>query len=329
MNGNDKNTNLGNDNSPGMANDSNDLNNQLNIQNNQMIDDPNNVQIDPQVNNQVPPVADPNKVNSKDNTPNDQSPPSTSVFGNKSSPHSIFDTIEEESSKDNQTPPMVPAQNQTQVEVPQTPDSIQNQNEINMNSTINDNEVFNGTVNSTSTNDDIKGTVNSTSTNDDINGVVNPTNTTVNNVSVFEANIEEDNKNETLVQQFTNSTNYTNTNIENKIVSFNESLANNLLNNSTNKTEINRLAQNIHNKSSIFQDVHSNKTQNKTKMNLIKRNRDQLNSCSINTTESIDQDKQERIKRFYKAYLEKKKELLKKLKEKNQPPIFKVNEIGR
>ena len=216
--------------------------------------------------------------------------------------------MDDDPSKSNLNIPITQQLNQTQSELSQLSEPTNNSSEIIGNNTSIDNINANNTDNST--------------------------NNTINNVSVFESNSDDENNNnnETVGIISTNLTNDTNsTNYENKTSSMNDTLEYKIHNNSTNYTEINRLADQIKNKNNIMLELKSNNTKNITQKitNQMKRKLNNINSTSSNKTESIDIDKRERIAKFYKAYLEKKKELIKKLQEKDQPPIFNVNEINK
>ena len=156
-------------------------------------------------------------------------------------------------------------------------------------------------------------------------------------LSIFDANMEsENNSNDTVIVEVKNSThNLTNfTNFDNKIKQFNESFAiknsdQKNISLSSNLTEISKLAMRNNNKAVMIElksNTNSSKKIEKTNRTKIKKE----TKININNTQvKEDKDKQLRIAKFYKAYQEKRKELQKKLKELNKPPLFRSNELNK
>ena len=96
--------------------------------------------------------------------------------------------------------------------------------------------------------------------------------------------------------------------------------------NGSNLNEVNRLAMKVPKNQTMMIELRTNVSKNRTKRNnLFKLN----NTFSKRKAEAKEKDKRERISKFYKAYREKKKQLLKKLEEENRPPLFSGSDMNR
>jgi hypothetical protein len=153
-------------------------------------------------------------------------------------------------------------------------------------------------------------------------------------MSIFEASLDDPvNSNETLVLLNT-SHHHNKSNLEAKVELFNNpQLIPKILKTSKtmqNLTEISRLAARNKKNHSIMIELQAGKKKKNNTIDSVRSIRvSNFKKPFANKTLEIDKDKQERISKFYKAYQERRKLLIEKLKEKNKPPLFKGNEIQK